>query len=389
MTGKRVFVYVQHLLGIGHLKRAATLARALSERGSEVTFATGGVPVPDILPPRVHLIQLPPAASVDLDFRSLVDAEGRPVDEAWRARRRAQLLDAWRAARPHALVIELFPFGRRQMRFELLPLLEEASRAAPRPIIVSSVRDVLGQRNPAKQDEMLSVFERYFDRLLVHGDPRFLPFDRTFRNAHRLGERLHYTGFIVDRERPAGPPGNAGAGEVIVSAGGGAVGAKLLETAIHARPLTVLAGARWRLLTGANLASAAYGALAALAEQAGQGGIALERWRGDFRTLLKNSSLSVSQGGYNTVMEILDCGARAVVVPFAGGQESEQTLRAHLLAERGRIEVVDEGTLAPATLAAAVDRAARGPAPRREEMNLDGARNSAELLAQWTEGMAW
>ena len=386
MTGKRVFVYVQHLLGIGHLKRAATLARALSERGSEVTFATGGVPVPDILPPRVHLIQLPPAASVDLDFRSLVDAEGRPVDEAWRARRRAQLLDAWRAARPHALVIELFPFGRRQMRFELLPLLEEASRAAPRPIIVSSVRDVLGQRNPAKQDEMLSVFERYFDRLLVHGDPRFLPFDRTFRNAHRLGERLHYTGFIVDRERPAG---NAGAGEVIVSAGGGAVGAKLLETAIHARPLTVLAGARWRLLTGANLASAAYGALAALAEQAGQGGIALERWRGDFRTLLKNSSLSVSQGGYNTVMEILDCGARAVVVPFAGGEESEQTLRAHLLAERGRIEVVDEGTLAPATLAAAVDRAARGPAPRREEMNLDGARNSAELLAQWTEGMAW
>jgi len=386
LTGKRVFVYVQHLLGIGHLKRAATLARALSERGSEVTFATGGVPVPDILPPRVHLIQLPPAASVDLDFRSLVDAEGRPVDEAWRARRRAQLLDAWRAARPHALVIELFPFGRRQMRFELLPLLEEASRAAPRPIIVSSVRDVLGQRNPAKQDEMLSVFERYFDRLLVHGDPRFLPFDRTFRNAHRLGERLHYTGFIVDRERPAG---NAGAGEVIVSAGGGAVGAKLLETAIHARPLTVLAGARWRLLTGANLASAAYGALAALAEQAGQGGIALERWRGDFRTLLKNSSLSVSQGGYNTVMEILDCGARAVVVPFAGGEESEQTLRAHLLAERGRIEVVDEGTLAPATLAAAVDRAARGPAPRREEMNLDGARNSAELLAQWTEGMAW
>ena len=174
-----------------------------------------------------------------------------------------------------------------------------------------------------------------------------------------------------------------------MSAGGGAVGAKLLETAIRARPLTVLAAARWRLLTGANIAPAAFDALAALAEQAGRGEVVLERWRGDFRTLLQNSSLSVSQGGYNTVMEILDCGARAVVVPFAGGQESEQTLRAHLLAERGRIEVVDERTLAPGTLAAAVDRAARGPAPRREEMNLEGARNSAELLAQWTEGLAW
>jgi len=97
----------------------------------------------------------------------------------------------------------------------------------------------------------------------------------------------------------------------------------------------------------------------------------------------------VSQGGYNTVMEILDCGARAVVVPFAGGNESEQTLRAHLLAERGRIEVVEESTLAPATLAAAVDRAVRGPAPPRDEINLDGAGNGAELLMQWTAGLAW
>ena len=135
MTGPRVFVYVQHLLGIGHLKRAATLARELSDRGSEVTFATGGLPVPEVHPPRVRLVQLPPAGASGLDFRSLVDAQGRQVDEAWRERRRAQLLGAWRAARPHALVIELFPFGRRQMRFELLPLLEEASSASERPII--------------------------------------------------------------------------------------------------------------------------------------------------------------------------------------------------------------------------------------------------------------
>jgi predicted glycosyltransferase len=41
-------------------------------------------------------------------------------------------------------VIELFPFGRRQMRFELLPLLEAARARSPRPWIISSVRDVLG-----------------------------------------------------------------------------------------------------------------------------------------------------------------------------------------------------------------------------------------------------
>ena len=41
-----VFFYVQHLLGIGHLKRAATLAQALRDAGFKVVLASGGVPVP-------------------------------------------------------------------------------------------------------------------------------------------------------------------------------------------------------------------------------------------------------------------------------------------------------------------------------------------------------
>src|SRR5258708_8891091 len=41
----RVLIHVQHLLGIGHLKRAATLARGLAAAGLEVTLASGGLPV--------------------------------------------------------------------------------------------------------------------------------------------------------------------------------------------------------------------------------------------------------------------------------------------------------------------------------------------------------
>ena len=44
----KVFFYVQHLLGIGHLKRAHTLARALRAAGFEVTLASGGLPVAGI-----------------------------------------------------------------------------------------------------------------------------------------------------------------------------------------------------------------------------------------------------------------------------------------------------------------------------------------------------
>jgi len=46
------------------------------------------------------------------------------IDDAFRDRRRALLMDAYARARPHVVITELFPFGRRQLRFELIPMLE-------------------------------------------------------------------------------------------------------------------------------------------------------------------------------------------------------------------------------------------------------------------------
>jgi predicted glycosyltransferase len=356
---KRVFFHVQHLLGIGHLKRAATLARALRAAGFEVTLASGGMPVEGI-----EVLQLPPASSPD--FKQLVDEHGKPVDDSWKARRTAALLKAYSASNADALLIELFPFGRRQLHFELIPLLENA----PAKLVVCSVRDLI-QRNPAREDEALERFERYFDRLLVHGDPQFIAFEQGFGKAARLAGKLHYTGYVVEE---LNANGNVGEGEVLVSAGGGAVGRRLLETAIRARPLTQLRDRVWRILAGVNASD--------LTGLQGEG-LIVERARDDFMLRLRNCVLSVSQAGYNTVLETLQAGARAVLVPFAGGAESEQTLRARLLAERGLVQVVEEDVLTTATLAAAIDRAAAGPRPAAGAIDLGGARRSAELMQEW------
>ena len=112
----------------------------------------------------------------------------------------------------------------------------------------------------------------------------------------------------------------------------------------------------------------------------------MERSRSDFRALLQNCSLSVSQAGYNTLMELLDCRARGVIVPFAGGKETEQTMRARALAATGRVEVVEEDALSAQTLAAAIDRASSVPKPPAAEIDLGGAPKSAEWIAAWTEG---
>ncbi len=363
----KVFFYVQHLLGVGHLKRAATLARALAAGGFEVTLASGGMPVEGI-----DVLQLPPASS-DAAFKQLLDEHGNPVDDAWKARRRDALLAAWRASDADALMIELFPFGRRQMRFELLPLLDAARARPRRALIVCSARDLI-QWRPTREQEMLEYFERYFDRLLVHGDPAVATFN--FGSAAKLAGKLHYTGYVVS---PMPEKSAQGSDEVLVSAGGGAVGRPLLEAALVARPLTSLRDRPWRLLTGINAPEAD---IASLRKRAAPG-VLVERSRQDFTARLASCALSVSQAGYNTVMEILAARARAVVVPFAGGGEVEQTTRAHLLVARGLLEMIEEGALDGATLAAAIERAFARPRPARGDIDLDGAAASARLLRQW------
>ena len=380
-----MFFYVQHLLGIGHLKRAATLARTLAAEGLDVTLASGGVPVPSIATGAARLLQLPPASAADFGFKKLLDINGREIDAEWKRKRVVSLLAAWRAADPHVIVLELFPFGRRQMRFELLPLLEAAAAAPRRPLVVCSVRDILGgQRSPERVQETVALVERCFDRVLVHGDPAVIAFERTFPEAARIAGRIHYTGYVVDPAAASVIAGSAaGTDEVIVSAGGGAVGAELLGSAIRARPLSVAKDRTWRVLAGGNLRESDYAGLAALVAELGEGRVVLERARLDFTTLLANCHLSVSQAGYNTLMEVVQARARAVAVPFAGGNETEQTLRAGCFAERGLLELVHEGGLSPEVLAAAVDRASRKPRPAPEAIDLDGARASAVLVARW------
>ena len=77
-------------------------------------------------------------------------------------------------------MIELFPFGRRQMRFELLPLLQTARAQSPRPWIVTSQRDVLNRPGKAEKiDWILETFQAHFDFAIVHGDPNFIDLEQS------------------------------------------------------------------------------------------------------------------------------------------------------------------------------------------------------------------
>lgn len=373
----QVMFYVQHLLGIGHVRRAALLARGMVERGIDVCVVLGGREVPEVSFEGCARVLLPPVHAADATFKLLLDDGGNPIDDAWRDHRASRLLFEYQSLRPDVLMIELFPFGRRMFGFELLPLLTAARAEVRPPHILCSLRDILvGKENKERNRKTIACARACFDHVLVHGDPRLVPIEASFPPMAAIADMLVYTGYVADE-----PAGNrhtaspAGDGEVIVSVGGGAVGIALLRAVLAARPLSRLADRPWRLITGPNLAAETFAELA----WAPPPGVIVERWRPDLSALLAECTLSISQAGYNTVMDILMAGARAVLVPFADAAESEQTLRAKVLAERGRVVMVNPAVLSAEILAGAIDRALTLP-PASVDINNLGIETTAEFV---------
>lgn len=375
----RILFYVQHLLGIGHLMRAGTLCRALEANGFDTTLVSGGTPVPGFDPGASRFEQLSPTRATDKFFKVLVDEHDQPIDDTWKATRKDALLDIYHRTTPDIILIEMYPFGRRQMRFEIEPLIEAARNTpAPRPLIVSSVRDILVEPGkPERVDEMVDRVRRYFDLVLIHGDRDFITFDETFPRMSEIADISRYTGYVADP--PLTPePNGAGAGEVIVSTGGGAVSDDMLQAAMDARAVSALSQAPWRVLIGHNLPDAEFAAYRDNAPD----GVTVGRSRPDFRQLLANCTLSISQGGYNTVMEVLAAGTRAVCIPYAGGLESEQTLRCSLLANKGALEIVEPGTVTAENVARAIQRAMARDDHISAPVDMAGAKKTATMLIE-------
>ncbi|WP_300299147.1 glycosyltransferase [Ferrovibrio sp.] len=384
MTASRVMIYVQHLLGVGHLHRVAAIARAFKRHGWDTLLVSGGMPDPTLQGlDGVRFEQLPPARAKDASFKILLDETGAQITDDWRATRIKRLQDIFDHFAPQALLTELFPFGRRPMRFELLPLLAHARTQRPRPLVFCSVRDILVDRTKPQRDlDSIAWLQDYYDAALIHGDPAFVPFEKTFPLAEKIANQLHYTGYIV--ERHAIPETIDGKDEVLVSAGGGAVGMPLFRAALAARPLSAARDKPWRILVSPHENPETVAELRRGADSR----VTIETVRPDFPGMLRHCLLSISKAGYNTVMETLSSGARAVVVPFAGGEETEQALRANLLAERGLLQVLRETELAPARLARAIDMALAAPRAAGPGIRLDGADETVRLVQGFVDRRA-
>ena len=369
----RVLIAVTHLLGAGHLTRAAALARGFARAGHATTLVSGGAParLSDLDGARV--VQLPPVRTASTDFRTLLDENLAPVDDAYLARRRDLLLDTLRSTRPDILITELFPFGRRVLAAEFDALLEAARDLSPRPLVLCSIRDILvASSKPERIEETHARLLRDYDAVLVHGDPRFLPLEASWPVNDRIAPLIRYTGYVDESEEAVPAIELRG---IVVSGGSSAASLPLYRAAIEAS--RTVTDRPWHVLVGRGVAEAEFAALQATAPAH----VTVERARPDFRHLLTGAELSVSQAGYNTAVDLLRCGARAILVPFEAGQETEQRLRAERLKALGCAEIVPEDELSPERLAEAIRQRLGQPPPPSLSIPTDGVRQSVALAA--------
>jgi predicted glycosyltransferase len=366
---KRVLLYCRHTIGIGHLVRSLSIGEALAQR-FDVLMALGGERVEGLaLPVGIRYFELPAVAGLT-ERLALGEELGNP------------LLAAAKMWRPDVILTELYPFGRKSFDAELLPMLRWAKTQPDKPLVVSSVRDILVHRANAESFEqrVVDIIGSYFDLVLVHGDERFAPLELTFSRVRDLACPVRYTGYVTRAKSCTAPA--AVEPRVVVSNGGGrcAPGQQLLRASVAAAlrypdrlPYT------FEVYTGPLAPDAVYSELCELAN--GAPNIHVARFTPDLGARLRGATLAISMGGYNTVLDLLGAMIPALIYPEYGNGDTEQEVRAERLEKLGAATVLSGEDLQPERLMEAIERIVHRK-PAAIDINLDGASNTARILEQ-------
>ena len=229
--------------------------------------------------------------------------------------------------KPDVILLDGFPFMRYPWMESGLDFVLECVRNTWKNVkIVSSVRDICypfkGGKNPTKWPALTVDFaNEYFDAILVHGDKNFVKLDESFEHLNLIDPPVYYTGYVTDTYKPEPQERNG----TVVSAGGGRVAMDCFDKAME-----LYDGTDWTFSVGPNHPK----------EHLEK----FKKWASDkkrvkivynvknFRDLLAKYKLSISQAGYNTVMDLWMTDTPAKFVPYVDEYgEQEQTTRARLV----------------------------------------------------------
>lgn len=340
---KKIMFYCQHILGMGHLIRSVEIVRGLIP-DFQICFINGGQVIEEFeFPPEIEVINIP-AVKTDSEFTELTPVDDSLTMTELETIRTKILLDMCDRFQPDILIIELFPFGRRRFSFELIPLIEKAKAMGTK--IVSSIRDIVvtKQNQQRHEEKVCRLINKYFDMLLIHGDPNFVKLNLSFARVNDLTCPVHYTGYVVQPLLKPQPIANKPL--ILVSVGGGRFGHDLLECVAHTAPiLKDKVPHHLQVFTGAFSPNEVLVGLQQITKNLDN--ITIERYTPNFLNYMQQADLSIGMSGYNTTMNILSTGVKAMMMAFQGNNDKEQETRLKKLDNLGRVKMIQPEDLQP------------------------------------------
>lgn len=384
----KIAYYCQHVLGIGHFHRSLAICNALATRHA-VTLIVGGREI-DSSSEKISYYQLP-GLQMDSQFQNLAPCNPEASLDETKQARIEQLTSFFEHHKPDIFIVELYPFGRKAFRFELDPILKGIQTSTLHPCkCYVSLRDILVERKDDKEkfeQRAVTTLNKYFHGLLIHSDESVITLDETFARVSDITIPMAYTGFVTRKSSHRSREEMRRKLQlhddeklVVASIGGGSVGSELLEAAIEAfRFLNNSSGYRMQLFTGPYCNDAFYQKLQQLLPEK----VKLDRFTDHFPSWLQAADLSISMGGYNTCMNIIEAGIPALIYPFM--QNREQRFRAERFKKKGPITLLTPEDLQPGKLAGIIQQNCMIER-QQSSINLNGTEGSLHQIEAWHNG---
>ncbi len=388
---KKILFYCQYLAGMGHLIRSTEIIRSLVQ-DFEVCLINGGQLVRGFeFPPEARVIHLP-AVWEDGNELKAVDSS-MTIDEV-KERRKQKILAVLAKFQPDCIVTECFPFSKHKLKFELVPMLKQAKSSQRDLAIVCSLRDLImtqpmsEEARTRRQQKVCRLINRYYDLVLFHGDAQLLRLEDSFPLVDQLNCPVYYTGYVAPapQDNLLDTPEdiisfNQSEPIIVASVGGGRHGYPLLKAILAANPI-IQASLPLKIycFAGPFMEQSEFQQLQQAA--ADQDNVILRRFTPRLTEYMQQADLSVSLGGYNTIMNILQTKVRSLVLPSLNEHQSdEQGIRAKKLAELGIINLLHREDLKPAVLAQKII-ASLAIEPAQNSFDLEGAKAVSSSLQE-------